>query len=151
MPNTLFIFKKFMNRNQLKSIIKETIENILFESNSFYQDVAKAIVDNVYERLISEGYTDKELENVGNGKDNVEIITSGDNLNLVFGEDVIYSASIHALSHIFLDEAETALYNYILSKLGIDNKPIDLTDEDMFESRVLQIVKEHLLNEAGHI
>lgn len=140
-----------MNRNELKTIIKETIENILFESNPFYQDVAKAIVDNVYNKLISEGYTDEELENIGNSKDNVEIITSGDNLNLVFGEDVIYSASIHALSHVFFDKAETALYNYILSKLGRDNKPIDLTDEHMFESRVLQLVKERLLSEAGHI
>ena len=149
MPNTLFILKKAMNRNQLKSIIKETIENILFESNPFYQDVAKAIVDNVYNKLISEGYTSEELKILDKNK--INLIESGDELKILYGEDVIYSASIHSLSHLFLDEAETALYNYILSKLGRDNKLIDLTDEDMFESRVLQLAKERLLSEAGYI
>lgn len=140
-----------MDRKQLKAIIKESLEQMIFENTNYYQNIAEALTRRVFDRCVKEGYTYAELERVGDGKNSVELFNENDTLKLVLGNDLIYSAPTDILSHIFFKEAEEALYDYFVEKIGHKQEPVDIFDFKLAESRVLQLVKERLLSETGNI
>lgn len=99
-----------------KRILKETPEQ--------WYDFSNNIVNNVFTRLTNSGYEQYEIDNIVN-KDAIELDMIDGNFVLYCGNDIIYSAPADTLVHEYIENAEEALSEWCINKIGREIEPID--------------------------
>ena len=99
-------------------------KRILKENPEQWYDFSNNIVNNVFTRLTNSGYEQYEIDNIVN-KDAIELDMIDGNFVLYCGNDIIYSAPADTLVHEYIENAEEALSDWCINKIGREIEPID--------------------------
>lgn len=104
-----------------------------------YEDIAQQMTMRVWGYLLNSGYDEHELENVGNGKDTIQIANVDNRIIIYYFDEVIYEAPSNILIHKFIQAGEEAILNWFIEKIGRELEPIDsdFLFQDLPESKTV--------------
>lgn len=133
-------------------------KRILKENPEQWYDFSNKIVNNVFTRLTNSGYEQYEIDNIVN-KDAIELDMIDGNFVLYCGNDIIYSAPADTRVLEYVENAEKALSEWCINKMGREIEPIDgsmLFDESkkslkLSESQLKKLISESVKNILSEI
>ena len=98
-----------------------------FLTESIIQDIGAQMVDNTYQALLDLGYEEHEIDNIVT-RDSIEFDIVDGSCVLYCGNETIYETPSNALLHKCIEEAEEALLNWCIKKIGREPEAIDADD-----------------------
>jgi hypothetical protein len=116
-------------------------KKIIKESWNTYQDIANQMAANVQKILNDWEYSPEEANIVGDGS--VKIVNEGDSIVVYLNNEAVYKSPSNTLLHKFCQDAEDALLNAVIEKIGREPEYID--SDDLFYG----IQESQTLNEVG--
>lgn len=96
-------------------------------TESMIQDLGEQIVNNVYQTLLDYGYENYEIDNIIE-RDPIELNANNNSYILYCGGETIFEAPGNSLLHKFAPEAEDALLQWCIQKIGKEPDYIDADD-----------------------
>jgi hypothetical protein len=98
-----------------------------FLTESMIQDIGMQMVDNTYQALLDLGYEEHEIDNIVT-RDSIEFDITNGSCVLYCGNETIFEGSSDTLLHKCIEEAEEALLNWCIKKIGREPDYIDADD-----------------------
>lgn len=98
-----------------------------FLTESMIQDIGMQMVDNTYQALLDLGYEEHEIDNIVT-RDSIEFDIINGSCVLYCGNETIFETPSSTLLHKCIEEAEDALLNWCIKKIGREPDYIDADD-----------------------
>lgn len=133
------IIQPYFKQNKMKKnkVIKESPE----EWNYFID----AMTDKAINILLNSGYNQDEIDNVFNNN-HIELDVINGEYSIYSNNEIIYSKNGSTSTAEFINDGTDAIMDWIISKIGREIKPIDMTVFSEAKNKHINESKENIVN-----